>query len=93
MILDVSHEAHGLGESAGQFGMRTVLPFSVFADAQGRIVALKVGELHVEEADFILGEIRSLDRGQIGMQDAREQIGAQLRQLAVERAQAQQNGG
>lgn len=85
-------EQDGL-QAAEQFGMRTVLPFSVFADAQGRIVALKVGELHVEEADFILGEIRSLDRGQIGMQDAREQIGAQLRQLAVERAQAQQNGG
>ena len=43
--------------------MRTVLPFSVFVDAQGHIVALKVGELHSSEADFILGEIRSLDRG------------------------------
>jgi thiol-disulfide isomerase/thioredoxin len=85
-------EQDGL-QAAEQFGMRTVLPFSVFADAQGRIVALKVGELHVEEADFILGEIRSLDRGEIGMQDAREQIGAQLKRLAVERAQAQQNRG
>jgi thiol-disulfide isomerase/thioredoxin len=85
-------EQDGL-QAAEQFGMRTVLPFSVFVDARGRIVALKVGELHVEEADFILGEIRSLDRGEIGIQAARAQIEAQLRQLAIERAQAQQNNG
>jgi thiol-disulfide isomerase/thioredoxin len=85
-------EQQGL-QAAEQFGMRTVLPFSVFVDAHGRIVALKVGELHVEEADFILGEVRSLDRGEIGMQDAREQIEAQLKQLAVERATAQQKTG
>jgi thiol-disulfide isomerase/thioredoxin len=85
-------EQDGLA-AAEQFGMRTVLPFSVFVDSQGRIVALKVGELHVEEADFILGEIRILDQGQIGLQQAREQIDDQLRQLAVERARARQNPG
>jgi thiol-disulfide isomerase/thioredoxin len=77
--------------AAEQFGMRTVLPFSVFTDAQGRIVALKVGELHIEEADFILGEIRSLDRGRIDLAAARGEIADRLRQLAVERAKAQQN--
>ena len=83
-------EQDGLA-AAEQFGMRTVLPFSVFVDTQGRIVALKVGELHVEEADFILGEMRSLDAGQIDMASARERIETRLRQLAVERAKSQQN--
>ncbi|HEY3809761.1 MAG TPA: TlpA disulfide reductase family protein [Steroidobacteraceae bacterium] len=85
-------EQDGLA-AAEQFGMRTVLPFSVFVDAQGRIVALKVGELHVEEADFILGEIHSLDRGQVSLKDARARIDAQLRELAIDRAKAQQNKG
>ena len=33
-------------EAVQAFGMETVLPFTVFADRQGRIVTLKVGELH-----------------------------------------------
>lgn len=85
-------EQDGLA-AAEQFGMRTVLPFSVFVDAQGGIVALKVGELHVEEADFILGEVHSLDKGQVSMKDARERIDAELRELAIGRAKAQQNRG
>ena len=85
-----------IGEQGGftaaqQFGVQAVLPFSVFADSRGRIVAVKVGELHREEADFILSEIGSLDRAQVGMDEAREAIEARLRQLAVERAKAQQN--
>ena len=85
-------EQQGLA-AAEQFGMEPVLPFSVFADTQGRIVAVKVGELHREEADFILTEIRNVDKGQIGLAQAREQIEAQLKELAVQRAKAQQNGG
>ena len=84
-----------IGEQGGfaatqQFGVQAVLPFSVFADSRSRIVAVKVGELHREEADFILSEIGSLDRGQMGMDEARERIEARLKQLAVERAKAQQ---
>jgi thiol-disulfide isomerase/thioredoxin len=85
-------EQDGLG-AAEQFGMRTVLPFSVFVDGHARIVALKVGELHVEEADFILGEIEELDRGHIDLPQARQRIDAELRELAVDRAKAQQNRG
>ena len=85
-------EQQGLA-AAEQFGMEPVLPFSVFADTQGRIVAVKVGELHREEADFILTEIRNVDKGQIGLSQAREQIEAQLKELAVQRATAQQKGG
>ncbi len=38
-------------EAAERFGVASlVLPFSVFADSQGRIVTLKIGELHADEA-------------------------------------------
>jgi len=60
-----------IGEQGGftatqQFGVQAVLPFSVFADSHSRIVAVKVGELHREEADFILSEIGSLDLARWG---------------------------
>lgn len=80
-------------EAAQRFGMGSALPFSVFVDARGRIVALKLGELHADEADFILGEVRALDHGQIDMRGARARIEAGLRELAVRRAQTQQNRG
>lgn len=85
-------ERDGLA-AAERFGMRTALPFSVFADARGRIVALKVGELHAEEADFILGEIQSLDAGRISIPAARERIATALRDLSSRRARMQHNPG
>jgi thiol-disulfide isomerase/thioredoxin len=82
-----------IGEDAGlaaaeQFGMQTVLPFSVFADAQGRIVALKIGELHRDEADYILGTMRSLAAGTLSLAEAHAGITQRLRELAAERARA-----
>jgi thiol-disulfide isomerase/thioredoxin len=50
-------EDQGLA-AAEQFGMEPVLPFSVFADSGGHIIAVKVGELHQDEADAILGAMR-----------------------------------
>jgi len=82
-----------IGEDSGlaaaeQFGMQTVLPFSVFADAQGHIVALKIGELHRDEADYILGTMRSLAAGTLSLQEAHASIAQRLRELAAERARA-----
>lgn len=82
-----------IGENGGleaveAFGMDTVLPFSVFADPQGRIVTLKVGELHPDEARLILGDLRDLDRGRLTLADAREQIAAGIRRLEAGRAVA-----
>ncbi len=82
----------GGAAAAGPFGVETVLPFSVFADTQGRGGAVKVGELHREEAEFILSEIGRLDRGEVGMKEAQAAIEARLRELAVQRATAQQTG-
>ena len=61
-------------EAVNAFGMETVLPFSVFVDRQGRIVTLKVGELHRDEAELILDRVRAVDAGRLALPVAREQI-------------------
>ncbi len=81
-------EQDGL-EAAAKFGMDLVLPFSVFADGQGRIVAVKVGELHQAEADYILSSMRRLKRGGANLDQTRQAIADRLRQLAAERARAE----
>ena len=73
-------------ETAAKFGMELVLPFSVFASSSGQIVAVKVGELHLREADAILAAIRSLEAGQTSLREARAQITTRLRQFSIERA-------
>lgn len=80
-----------IGENAGlktvdAFGMDLVFPFTVFADRQGRVVAVKVGELHRDEADFILDRVQDIDRGTLTLAVAREEIASRLRDLAVARA-------
>lgn len=85
-------EQDGL-DAAAAFGMESVFPFTVFADRRARIVTLKVGELHADEADFILGRVRDVDTGRLGLRDAREQVAAHIRQLAAERARAALEAG
>lgn len=76
-----------LGSAAvGRFGIEPVLPFSVFADAQGRIVAVKLGELHRDEAEDILAEVQQVTQGRQSLPDARRQIAADLHTLAIQRA-------
>ncbi len=79
-------EQDGL-EAAAAFGMDLVLPFTVFADAQRRIVALKVGELHADEADFILDLVAEVNAGRLALAPARTAIAAKLRILAANRAE------
>ena len=74
-------------EAAERFGVALVLPFSVFADSQGRIVTLKVGELHADEAAYILDRVRDVDANRIPLDDARRQIADKLRDFATERGQ------
>jgi thiol-disulfide isomerase/thioredoxin len=72
-------------EAAERFGVALVLPFSVFADSQGRIVTLKVGELHADEAAFILDRVRDVDASRLPLDAARSQIADKLRDFAAER--------
>jgi thiol-disulfide isomerase/thioredoxin len=80
-----------IGEKGGlemvqALGMDMVLPFSVFADRQGQIVALKVGELHPQEADLILGRLIDLDLGRLDIATARREIAAGIQRLSGARA-------
>ena len=71
--------------AVGAFGMDIVLPFSVFADRQGRILHLKVGELHRDEAELILDRLRQVDAGTLALSAAQEQISAGLQRLTAAR--------
>ena len=71
--------------AAEAFGVALVLPFSVFADSRGRIVTLKIGELHANEAAFILDRVRDVDTKRLDLAVARQQITDKMRELAIER--------
>jgi thiol-disulfide isomerase/thioredoxin len=68
------------------FGMAEVLPFSVFADGKGRILTVKVGELHLDEVHLILARLQDVEKGRLTLPAAQEQITAGLKTLAVQRA-------
>ena len=78
-------EEEGL-EAAQRFGMEMALPFSVFADEHNRIVAVKVGELHRNEAEAILAQMRALRAGTIGLPEARAAIAESLKAFSMQRA-------
>lgn len=78
-------------EAADSLGMDTVFPFTLFADRRHRIVAAKVGELHADEAAFILDRVHDIDAGHLDLPAARTAIADKLRELAVARAQHPEN--
>lgn len=86
-----------LGEQDGlaavqAFGMQPVFPFTVFADSSGDIVAVKVGELHADEARLILGKLSAVDAGTLTVANARNLLSTELRNLALVRAQQATRG-
>ncbi|HNR22176.1 MAG TPA: TlpA disulfide reductase family protein [Steroidobacteraceae bacterium] len=80
-------EQDGL-EAAAAFGVEPLFPFSVFSDRQGRIVAVRIGELHADEAAFILDRVREVGANRLELPVAQQQIADKLRELAVLRAQS-----
>lgn len=95
-VVDYAHHAGIdypvlIGEDGGldavnAFGMQLLLPFSVFADDRGRVVAVKLGELHPDEAGFILDRLQDIAHGTLTLEAARQQIEAKARDFAVARA-------
>jgi len=79
-------EEDGL-EAARSFGMGMALPFSVFADGQNQVVAVKLGELHPDEIEAILGRMREVRAGRQSLPGARAAIADDLKALSVKRAQ------
>jgi thiol-disulfide isomerase/thioredoxin len=72
---------------AAKFGMASpALPFTVFTDRRGEVVALFVGELHRPQADFILSEVQNLNQDRVGLPEARKRIAEGLEKLADKRA-------
>jgi thiol-disulfide isomerase/thioredoxin len=68
---------------AAKFGMTSpALPFTVFTDRRGEVVALFVGELHRPQADFILSEVQNLNDERIGLPQARRVIAEGLEAMA-----------
>jgi thiol-disulfide isomerase/thioredoxin len=81
-----------IGEQPGRqavraLGMEAVFPFSVFVDAGGDIVTLKIGALRADQAALILDRLHDLDRGRIDLATARREIAAGMAQLAVAHTQ------
>ena len=75
-------------EAIHALGMHAMFPFSVFVDAAGHIVTVKIGVLRESEARLILDRLGALDRGRINLDTARGEIAAGIRALAVAQAQA-----
>jgi thiol-disulfide isomerase/thioredoxin len=73
-------------EAIHALGMVAVFPFSVFVDARGRIVTLKVGALRAAQARWILNRIAALDQGRIDLTTARRQIAHGMIRLAIRRS-------
>lgn len=70
-------------------GMQPAFPFTVFADSQQRILTVKVGELHRDEAELILGQLAAVDAGTRTLPEARALVDAGLKALAARRAAAE----
>lgn len=78
-------EEDGLA-AAEAFGMGLGFPFSVFVDSQNRILTVKVGELHEDEANFAFDRLRDIDAGILTRETAQAQVNDAFRQMAKDRA-------
>ena len=85
-------EEDGL-DALDAFGVPGAFPVSVFADKDKRIVMVKLGELHADEAGFILDRIGDLNAGRLDMAAAKQQISAKLQEFAQNRAKAKSASG
>ena len=72
--------------AAEAFGMGMAFPFSVFVDSQNRILTIKVGELHEDEANFAFDRIRDVDNGVLTRQAAQTAVADAFREMATQRA-------
>ena len=69
-------------DAAAAFGIESIgFPFTVFTDAQGRIVAAHMGELHAPEAEVILQAVKAVNAGARTPLQARADIKAGLAAL------------
>jgi thiol-disulfide isomerase/thioredoxin len=55
------------------------LPFTVFVDRKGRILVLRLGQVHEDQAKLILDTLREVDSGSLELSDAQARVAAGLR--------------
>jgi thiol-disulfide isomerase/thioredoxin len=72
--------------AAEAFGMGMAFPFSIFIDSQNRILTVKIGELHEDEANFAFDRLQDIDRGALTREAAQAQVAAAFKQMAAARA-------
>jgi thiol-disulfide isomerase/thioredoxin len=79
-------EEDGLA-AAEAFGMGMAFPFSVFVDSKNRILTVKVGELHEDEANFAFDRLRDIDNGILTREAAQAVLADAFREMSAHRAQ------
>ena len=84
-------EEDGLA-AAEAFGMGMAFPFSVFVDSQNRILTIKVGELHEDEANFAFDRLQDIDNGVLTPEAAKTMVADAFREMAVERTHTAGHG-
>lgn len=77
-------EEDGLA-AAEAFGMGMGFPFSVFVDSQNRILTVKVGELHEDEANFAFDRLQDIDKGSLTREAAQAAVNDAFREMAKAR--------
>ncbi len=85
-------EEDGL-EAVTAMGVQPAFPFTVFADSQQRILTLKMGELHRDEAELILDRLARVDAGTLPLKEAQAEISEKMKELAAKRATAKAAAG
>jgi len=79
-------------DAAAAFGVDAVgLPFTIFTDTSGRVIALHMGELTAAEADLILSAVSDVNSGQTDPAQARQAIATAL--AALPPTTEQKSGG
>ena len=81
-------EEDGLA-AAEAFGMGMAFPFSVFVDSQNRILTIKVGELHEDEANFAFDRLLDIDHDVLTREAAQAAVADAFREMAAKRANAE----
>jgi len=81
-------EEDGLA-AAEAFGMGMAFPFSVFVDGKNRILTIKVGELHEDEANFAFDRLQDIDKGVLTRAAAQAAVADAFRTMAANRAQSE----
>jgi thiol-disulfide isomerase/thioredoxin len=83
-------EEDGLA-AAEAFGMGMAFPFSVFVDSHNRILTIKIGELHEDEANFAFDRLHDIDKGALTLEAAQSAVNDAFRTMAANRAQSEAN--